>query len=122
MSSTDGWKLPDTVGLKKRLLWWFGIYFGLQLPLIMLFPFILNFPWGLAPYFAFIFGSSNEPAFRMTGYLFYFVHFLATITLSSRAIFNVLRIVLIIVVILNTVSCMKTTNPLWHKGIPNIQG
>jgi hypothetical protein len=122
MSQTDGGKLPDTVSLKKRLLWWFGIYLGAQLPLILLFPFILDYPWGLGPYFAFVCGSSNEPAYRMTGFLVYIVHFLANLTFSSRTIFNVLRIILIVIVILNTGSCMKMAGPTWYKGLPNIQG
>lgn len=118
----DDGKLPDKVTLKKRLLWWFGIYFGFQLPLILLFPFILNFPWGLAPYFAFVFDSSNEPAFRTMGYLFYLTHFLVSMACPNRKLFRALMVVLIIIVCLNTASCMKSTNPLWYKGIGNIQG
>ena len=116
------WRLPDEVSFKKRMLWWLGIYFGLQFPLILLFPFILNFPWGLAPYFAFLFGSTNEPAFRMAGYAFYLIHFVITAMAPGRKFFIFLMLVLIIVVSLNTVSCMKTTAPLWYKGIGKIEG
>lgn len=108
--------------LKYRLIWWFGIYLGFQLPLIMLWPFFFNYPWGLDPYLAFSVGSDHEPAFRTFGYYVYLSHLALTVALPGKRAFRLLMVVLIILVTLNTVSCMKTTWPMCLKGMPNIQG
>jgi hypothetical protein len=119
---TELWKPPELVPLKRRLTTWFVIYFGLQLPLILWWPCVLNFPWGLAPYFAFLTGSSNEALCRPLGYLFYIVHFVLSVALPWKKAFTVLMLILIVVVSLNTVSCMRTLGPNLYKGIPKIEG
>jgi hypothetical protein len=120
MTQSSNWSQP--VSLKKRFLWWFGIYFGAQLPLILWWPCILNYPLGLSPYVSFVLGYSNPFSFRTFGYGFYLMHFLLTTMFPSRKAFLTLMIILIIVSSLNTASCMRTLGPAWDKGLPNIQG
>jgi hypothetical protein len=112
------------VSLKKRMLWWFGIYLGAQLPLITWWPFMLTYPWGLSPYVSFVLGYTfnYRPIFRDFGYGFYLMHFLLTANFPSKKAFLALMVILIIVVSLNTASCVSSLGPAWDKGLPKIGG
>ena len=109
-------KLTETVSIKKRLLVWLGIYFGFQLPLVLLYPSILNFPSGLAPIFAFVAGAADESPFKGLAYLVYLVHLSLTLFLPGRRAFRILMVTLVIIVSLNTASCMRMTWPACFKG------
>jgi hypothetical protein len=111
----------DTVSVRKRLLCWFGIYLGFQLPLIMMFPFFFNYPWGLDPYLAFTSGP-DKPPFRVFGYFVYLIHLALTMALPDKRAFRVLMIVLIIIVSLNTASCVHMLGAQAFKPFPEIRG
>ena len=110
------------VPLKYRLIGWFGIYLGFQLPLILLWPFFFDYPWGLDPFLAFNIHTAQEPRLRTIGYGIYLIHFVFTLALPNRKAFRILMIVLIILVSLNTASCMHMTWPECFKGLPKIEG
>jgi hypothetical protein len=119
---TGGWRLPETVSWKKRITWWLVIYLAAQLPLVLLWPFFFNYPWGLDPFLALNIHTGQEPRFRTAGYFVYLLHFALTMMLPSRKAFRILMWVLIILVSLNTVSCMRMTWPEWLHGMPKIEG
>ena len=102
-----------------RLLLWFAIYLGLQLPLFGLFPFFYLFPMGLAKRFFPPIdpqGAVSQMA-QLCAYGFYLVHLTLSLAIANKWVFWVLMIILLVVVSLNLSTCMKETN-----GIGQIKG
>jgi hypothetical protein len=98
----------------KRLLWWFGIYFTLQLPLIRYFPFFWLFPNGLVKYFFHVDPTVvGEPALLgfpvlfFIGWGFYLTHLILSLFIPSKRAFIILMAILIVLVSLNVTSCRK---------------
>ena len=105
--------------LGKRLLIWFGIYFGLQLPLIGLLPFFWLFPVGLAYRFfppLYLRDGPSQLA-QLTAYGFYAVHLALSLVVKNRWAFWILVLSLLVVVSLNLSTCMEET-----RGIGQIKG
>jgi predicted small secreted protein len=112
--STKKPSAPYEPSVGTRLLWWFGIYFAAQLPLIFFIPFFWAFPLGLATYILFMFPSieshprSHPFAIELVytlAYTFYLWHLILSLAVRSKRTFVVLMIILIIVVCLNLSSC-----------------
>jgi len=106
--------LEDNPNVGVRMLIWFGIYFGAQLPLIAYYPFITMFPAGLISAYIspFLPAPENDyfPVLRcgpavILGYVFYLVHFFLTLVASRPHVFRILIRILIVAVILNFTGC-----------------
>jgi hypothetical protein len=100
-----------------RLAWWFGIYFAAQLPLVTCIAGFYLFPLGLARLVVSAGGSGSMPGGIMLflvvlPYLFYIVHFLVAMNTRSKATFQILMVVLLVVVIFNLVGCESTMDGL----------
>ena len=119
MAEKEILKLSYVPSLGKRLLLWFGVYFGFQLPLIGLLPFFWLFPMGLATRFFPPLSIQDSPsqAAQLAAYGFYVVHLTLSLAIKSRWVFLILMIILLVVVSLNLSTCMKETN-----GIGQIKG
>ena len=94
--------------LRVRLIWWFGVYFAAQLPLIMFLPFEPMFPLGLLALWLpgkDFNGGLFEPIL-VSSYGFYIVHLILSLSLPSKMAFRILTIILIIAVVLNLAGCM----------------
>jgi len=94
-----------------RLLCWFGIYFGAQLPLIFFAFAFWMFPMGLAAYLFSIFPRITVPNqfINVTActlaYAFYLIHLTLSLTVRNKRTFIVLMIILIIAVCLTLFGC-----------------
>jgi len=115
-------KSPYSPTLGVRLLCWFGIYFGAQLPLVFFAFAFWMFPLGLATFIFPLLGGLGslqlEKEIAATlAYTFYLWHLILSLTIRSKRIFVVLMVVLIIVVCLNLLSCEDGM-----KGLGQIKG
>ncbi|MCE0499222.1 MAG: hypothetical protein LV481_14880 [Methylacidiphilales bacterium] len=96
---------------EKRLLWWFGIYFFLQVPLIRFFPFFWLFPNGLVKFFFHIDPTVvGKPVLLLLAYSFYLAHLTLSLIIPSKRVFIILMVILIVLVSLNVTSCMNMVN------------
>jgi hypothetical protein len=99
--------------LGKRLLLWFGIYFGAQVPLHIYISSFYLFPVGLFEMFDHLsllqVLSVGEGLaafiFLIVPYLFYFGHLILSLSIRSKRGFFVLMAILIIAVCLNLYGC-----------------
>ncbi len=96
----------------KRLLWWFGIYLVLQLPLIQFFPFFWLFPNGLIKYFFHVDPTVPDgpallgfPVLFLVGWSLYLAHLVLSLLVPSKKAFIILMAILIVLVSLNVRSC-----------------
>jgi uncharacterized BrkB/YihY/UPF0761 family membrane protein len=111
--------LENKPNVGVRMLLWFGIYFGAQLPLIAYYPFITLFPAGLISAYIspFLPAPENDyfPVLRcgpavILGYVFYLVHFLLTLVMSRPHAFRILIRILIVAVIVNFTGCAMSVD------------
>jgi hypothetical protein len=101
-----------------RLFWWFGIYFGGQLPLIKDAEVFPLFPLGLLNWIP---RSPDNPIhppnfapFIVAAYGFYLTHFILSVWFSRATAFRILMLGLLVVVVLNTIACRASIEAETH--------
>jgi hypothetical protein len=100
-----------TPRIRIRLLWWFGIYFGGQLPLVKALFFFPLFPLGLLEWIPRPRDNPIHPPnfapFIVAAYGFYLAHFILSVWFSRATAFRILMISLLVVIVFNTIGCWQ---------------
>ena len=93
--------------LGNRILWWFGIYFAAQLPLIKYIAGFYLFPFGLAVYYRFLIssGDGQNQGWMLFPYALYVIHLVLSLCWPNPKAFRILMIILVVIVVLNLVGC-----------------
>ena len=96
---------PYAPSVGVRLLWWFGIYFGAQLPFYIRAPGLIiwigKFPEGaLAPFVPSDFVSDPGGILGTLGYAVYLGHFILNLVVRTKRVFFLLMIILILLLCL----------------------
>ena len=99
-----------------RLLWWFGIYFAAQLPLVTMAPAFWMFPVGLSFYLAPLvptaYADSSKELIPDLGYIFYALHLALSLIFPSRRVFLILMLILTVAVVANLAGCASEMHGL----------
>jgi len=104
-------KPPYEPKLLVRVLFWFGIYFAAQLPLIAYHADFVWFPLGLVGPFVILADKLTRseihlPAWTLNAtYAFYAVHLAASLIVRRRKTFYILVWILIFIVLFNLAGC-----------------
>ncbi len=127
-------KQPDEPSVGIRLVWWFGVYFGAQVPLLL----YINHFWNfkvigiIAMIRAFPFGLGHMISTHLTydlpakyqgvcsqfcngylPYLIYLAHLGVSLAVRSKRVFYLLMLALAVILALNLSSCVSDIPTSW---------